>query len=154
MAARNLKTAVARWRLCRGGVPPWMSDIPPRELLRSATVEDEEEEATVARRAPSEASVLLFPGQGSQRVGMGRELLRYSAARELFRVAERVLGYDLLDLCLNGPPAELDRTVHSQPAIFVCSLAAVEKLHHRQPAVRPGGGRADRGWDRGVARIF
>ncbi|NXE47453.1 FABD protein, partial [Casuarius casuarius] len=59
--------------------------------------------------------------------------------------AETVLGYDLLSLCLRGPRAELDRTRHCQPAVFVASLAAVERLSHRQPNVSGpgrGGGRA------------
>ncbi|XP_054856776.1 malonyl-CoA-acyl carrier protein transacylase, mitochondrial [Eublepharis macularius] len=79
-------------------------------------------------------SVLLFPGQGGQRVGMGRGLPGCPGARRLFRAAERVLGYDLLGLCLGGPRAELDRTARCQPALFVCSLAAAEALRHRQPA--------------------
>ncbi|KAM7168000.1 malonyl-CoA-acyl carrier protein transacylase, mitochondrial-like [Macrochelys suwanniensis] len=66
---------------------------------------------------------------------MGRGLLRYPNVRHMFRVAEKVLGYDLLSLCLRGPPAELDRTLHCQPAVFVASLAAIEKLHHQQPSV-------------------
>ncbi|NXG06889.1 FABD protein, partial [Sakesphorus luctuosus] len=49
--------------------------------------------------------------------------------------AEKVLGYDLLSLCLQGPRDALDRTQHCQPAVFVASLAAVEKLNHRQPEV-------------------
>ncbi|XP_063164327.1 malonyl-CoA-acyl carrier protein transacylase, mitochondrial isoform X2 [Candoia aspera] len=101
------------------------------QLLQNAT----DEEARKAQRTPEETSVLLFPGQGSQFVGMGRGLLRYPNVRELFRVAEAVLGYDLWRLCQAGPSAQLHRTVHSQPAVFVCSLAAVEKLHHQQPAV-------------------
>uniref|UniRef100_A0A8D0GWD1 Malonyl-CoA-acyl carrier protein transacylase, mitochondrial n=1 Tax=Sphenodon punctatus TaxID=8508 RepID=A0A8D0GWD1_SPHPU len=105
------------------------------ELLRDAVVGDKEEtvQQPPPRRSPEKSSVLLFPGQGSQFVGMGRGLLRYPNVRELFWVAERVLGYDLLRLCLEGPQAELDRTVHSQPAVFVISLAAVEKLHHQCP---------------------
>ncbi|CAG02438.1 unnamed protein product [Tetraodon nigroviridis] len=84
---------------------------------------------------PSAHSVLLFPGQGSQFVGMGRGLLKYPNVREMFRVAQKILGYDLLSLCSEGPPEELMKTVHCQPAVFVTSLAAVEKLNHENPKV-------------------
>nr|XP_006207258.2 malonyl-CoA-acyl carrier protein transacylase, mitochondrial [Vicugna pacos] len=66
---------------------------------------------------------------------MGRGLLRYPRVRELYTAASRVLGYDLLELSLHGPQEALDRTVHCQPAVFVASLAAVEKLNHLQPTV-------------------
>ena len=71
---------------------------------------------------------LLFPGQGSQHVGMGKELISseaYPAVTELFQVAEEVLGYDLRPLFLQGPQARLDETVHCQPAVVVASLAAL-----------------------------
>ncbi|KAM3833458.1 malonyl-CoA-acyl carrier protein transacylase, mitochondrial [Vipera latastei] len=108
-----------------------------QQLLQNATVEMEEEEKKKRKvqRAPENTSVLLFPGQGTQFVGMGRGLLRYPNVRELFRLAEALLGYDLWRLCQDGPSAQLHRTVHSQPAVFVCSLAAVEKLHHQRPWV-------------------
>jgi len=78
----------------------------------------------------------LFPGQGAQVVGMGSELARsLPAARELFDSANRILGYDLLDLCTNGPEERLNSTVHSQPALFVCGLAALEQLKHDSPQV-------------------
>lgn len=93
------------------------------------------EERQRARKPPREVSVLLFPGQGSQFVGMGKGLLKYSNVKEMFTVAERVLGYDLLSLCLNGPEEDLMKTVHCQPAVFVTSLAAVERLNHENPAV-------------------
>lgn len=82
---------------------------------------------------PSGCSVLLFPGQGSQFVGMGRGLLKYPNVKEMFRVAQKILGYDLLSLCLDGPEEDLMKTVHCQPAVFVTSLAAVEKLNHVNP---------------------
>lgn len=87
------------------------------------------------RKDPSGCSVLLFPGQGSQFVGMGRGLSKYPNVSEMFRVAQRILGYDLLSLCLEGPEDELMKTVHCQPAVFVTSLAAVEKLNHENPKV-------------------
>ncbi|XP_073694394.1 malonyl-CoA-acyl carrier protein transacylase, mitochondrial [Garra rufa] len=93
-----------------------------------------EEKPRRTRRTPGKASVLIFPGQGSQFVGMGKGLLKYTNVKEMFAVAEKVLGYDLLSLCLNGPENDLMKTVHCQPAVFVCSLAAVERLNHENPA--------------------
>lgn len=88
-----------------------------------------------SRKNPSDCSVLLFPGQGSQFVGMGRGLTKYPNVKEMFAAAQRILGYDLLSLCLEGPEEELMKTVHCQPAVFVNSLAAVEKLNHVNPKV-------------------
>jgi [acyl-carrier-protein] S-malonyltransferase len=76
----------------------------------------------------------LFPGQGAQTVGMGTAVCaQVPAARALFDRASKVLGYDLYHLCANGPPAKLDTTVHSQPALFVASLAALEQLKQNSP---------------------
>lgn len=69
--------------------------------------------------------VVVFPGQGSQFVGMGRELsARFAVAREAFDEASEALGYDLGRLCREGPEAELAQTVRAQPAILTCSVAA------------------------------
>lgn len=78
----------------------------------------------------------LFPGQGAQFVGMGESLAeRVPAARRLYDQAADVLGYDLAKLCFSGPAEELDSTVHSQPALFVTSLAALESLRADTPDV-------------------
>lgn len=78
----------------------------------------------------------LFPGQGAQHVGMGRQLVeQYPNARRLFDQAGEILGYDLAQICFHGPSTELDTTVISQPAIFVASLAALEKLRADSPDV-------------------
>jgi [acyl-carrier-protein] S-malonyltransferase len=78
----------------------------------------------------------LFPGQGAQAVGMGRQLYEtLPAARRLFDEAAEVLGYDLAAVCAEGPPERLNSTVVSQPAIFVSSLAALESLKATQPEV-------------------
>ncbi|HJT34251.1 MAG TPA: ACP S-malonyltransferase [Pirellulales bacterium] len=78
----------------------------------------------------------LFPGQGAQSVGMGREPAEASPpARRLFERAGELLGYDLAKLCFEGPAEQLDSTVYSQPALFVASLAALEQLRAQWPDV-------------------
>lgn len=65
---------------------------------------------------------VLFPGQGSQFVGMGADLFE-SEPELLVTVADEVLGWSLRDLCLNGPEEQLLRTEHAQPALFAISFA-------------------------------
>lgn len=77
---------------------------------------------------PETTTILLFPGQGSQHIGMANNLLQYSNVADMFSVASDILKFDLLGLCQNGPKSELDRTVHCQPALLVTSLAAVEGI--------------------------
>ncbi len=80
---------------------------------------------------------LLFPGQGAQSVGMGVGLReRSTRARELFSIAREILGYDLAKLCAEGPDSELARTVHSQPALFVHSVAALADFFEKRPEIR------------------
>jgi [acyl-carrier-protein] S-malonyltransferase len=75
----------------------------------------------------------MFPGQGAQFVGMCEDVTKnVPAAKALFDEASDILGYDLLELCTAGPKEKLDSTVVSQPAIFVASMAAVEKLRQEQ----------------------
>jgi [acyl-carrier-protein] S-malonyltransferase len=67
----------------------------------------------------------LFPGQGSQYVGMGAKLYEASAAvRDVYRIAEKALGFDIADLCHNGPEDRLNTTEYTQPAILTASVAA------------------------------
>lgn len=83
---------------------------------------------------PGDTSVILFPGQGSQYVGMGAELLKFPAARDIFDAASEVLKYDVLKLMLKGPASKLNQTKYCQPAVVVCSLAALEKLKEERPS--------------------
>ena len=84
-------------------------------------------------------TAFLFPGQGAQTVGMAAALCQSSpAARDLFARAAAILGFDLLDLCTNGPAERLNATDVSQPAIFVASLAALEQLKATEPDALAG----------------
>ncbi|MBV8856482.1 MAG: ACP S-malonyltransferase [Acidobacteria bacterium] len=68
----------------------------------------------------------IFPGQGSQAPGMGRELAeKYPAAREVFEEADEALGFKLSRLCFEGPAEELQLTENTQPAILATSVAAL-----------------------------
>jgi [acyl-carrier-protein] S-malonyltransferase len=79
---------------------------------------------------------IVFPGQGSQTLGMGVDVAaRSAAARDLFERANAVLGYDLLDLQKNGPEGKLRETQYSQPAIFVTNVALFAALELPDGAV-------------------
>src|SRR3989454_8627442 len=71
----------------------------------------------------------IFPGQGSQYAGMGKDLAeKFLAARQVFEEADAVLGFGLSELCFNGPAEQLQLTENTQPAILATSIAALRAL--------------------------
>jgi [acyl-carrier-protein] S-malonyltransferase len=75
------------------------------------------------------AIAFLFPGQGSQYAGMGKDLAeRFPAARKVFEEADDALGFALSDLCFNGPAEQLQLTENTQPAILTTSVAALRAM--------------------------
>jgi len=88
----------------------------------------------------------VFPGQGSQIVGMGRAVYEASArARAVFEEADRILGYKLSEICFNGPADKLDDTRVAQPAILTTSVALLEALAEGDVPGRISDGHEPRG---------
>jgi [acyl-carrier-protein] S-malonyltransferase len=81
-------------------------------------------------------TALLFAGQGAQAVGMGKDLAAaFPTARALFDRANATLGYDLAAICFDGPEAELTKTEHAQPGIYLVSWVALTLLRERAPGL-------------------
>jgi [acyl-carrier-protein] S-malonyltransferase len=85
-----------------------------------------------------QTTAFVFPGQGSQAVGMGRELAEaYPTAKETFDEADSILGFSLSSLMWNGPAEELNETINTQPALYVHSVAAWRTFLLHDRAFKP-----------------
>jgi len=82
-------------------------------------------------------TALLFAGQGAQVTGMGKDLAEnFPGAKNWFDRANAALGYDLASVCFNGPEAELTKTEHAQPGIFLVSWVAFQLLKEKVPTLK------------------
>jgi len=80
----------------------------------------------------------IFPGQGAQYPGMGKSFYEKSPAiKSLFEKSNKILGFDITDLCFNGPQEELTKTENCQPAILLVSIAALMSLKEGFPSFTP-----------------
>ncbi len=83
-------------------------------------------------------TAFVFPGQGSQTVGMGKDLAaQYPIARQTFEEADSILGFSISTLMWDGPDADLNDTINTQPALYVHSLAAFRTFSHLYPDLIP-----------------
>jgi len=98
--------------------------------------------ATVPAAAPAGAFVpvgLMFPGQGSQYLKMLEEVKDLPAVKQMLLKANEILGWDVLDMCLNGPEEKIEETCNCQPIMFLGGMCGMEKLRAERPeaAERP-----------------
>lgn len=110
--------------------------IPLSSVALSGSVAPRPTRRVVAARAADDIfanytpkNAFFFPGQGAQYLGMAKSLTdAHPTAKDLFDSASSILGYDLLQICTEGPEDKLNTTAISQPAIYVASLAAIEAI--------------------------
>jgi len=88
-----------------------------------------------AKGKPALPAALLFPGQGSQYVGMLKDCVGLPAVKDMLTAAEKILGWDVKEMCLKGPEDKLSETKFCQPAMFIAGMAAVEVMRESKKDV-------------------
>nr|XP_012147764.1 PREDICTED: probable malonyl-CoA-acyl carrier protein transacylase, mitochondrial isoform X2 [Megachile rotundata] len=104
----------------------WSTTPYPKDIVTKQNEERKEID-------PTTKSVFLFPGQGTIKVGMIKKYIKFPVTKELFKIANEIINYDLLNLCMNGPQQKLNRTEYNQICTVVSSLAALEKVREESP---------------------
>ncbi|CAK9071271.1 unnamed protein product [Durusdinium trenchii] len=106
----------------------------PQELRQRLDLPLSKVEKLVKKEPPLPVA-LLFPGQGSQYVGMLKDVMDRPAIKQYLDKAESILGWDVREICLKGPEEKLNDTKYCQPIMFLAGLAAVEVLRETKPEV-------------------
>jgi [acyl-carrier-protein] S-malonyltransferase len=122
-----------QYKLLQGEGPStgWVSLTLKEKPLVQKT--DKKPEAAAAPAADLVPCALMFPGQGSQYVGMLKEMKDNPEVKAMLEKAKDILGWDVLELCLNGPEEKLAETKYCQPCMFIGGLAGREKLRAEKP---------------------
>lgn len=125
-----------RWHMYKTGEYKMPYDLPTADELRAKM---DFPMSTIprppAKSKPPLPIALLFPGQGSQYVGMMKDCMDLPSVKEMLIRAKRILGWDVKELCLKGPDDKLGETRYCQPAMFIAGLAAMEVLRVSKPEV-------------------
>ncbi|XP_015118323.1 probable malonyl-CoA-acyl carrier protein transacylase, mitochondrial [Diachasma alloeum] len=108
------------------GDPSWQTSPYPQ----TAAIPGKEEKI---RQDPTQTSILMFPGQGTIKVGYVDEYLRFPKVKEIFQIANEILCYDVLKILQKGPKEKLNRTEFNQTATLALSLAVIERLWEERP---------------------
>mmetsp|Transcript_37525 Transcript_37525/g.69942 ORF Transcript_37525/g.69942 Transcript_37525/m.69942 type:complete len:554 (+) Transcript_37525:120-1781(+) len=108
--------------------------VPDQILQRPLDLPVSKVEKPVKKEPPLPIA-LLFPGQGSQYVGMLKDVMERPAVKSLLDRAQTILGWDAREICLNGPEETLADTKYCQPIMYLAGLAAVEVLRETKPEV-------------------
>jgi len=134
-AEKNLDNnkALHRWYMYKTGDYKQPYLLPSNEeVLEKVDLPRSQIPRPPSKTKPPLPVALLFPGQGSQYVGMLKSCIDMPAVKAMLSKAEKVLGWDLKELCLNGPEAKLQETKYCQPAMFVAGLCAVEVMRDQK----------------------
>lgn len=130
-----------RWHMYKMGDYKMPYDLPSVEECRAKM---DIPRSTIprppAKSKPALPAALLFPGQGSQIVGMCTKALQLPAVQSMFEKAEKILGWNVKDLCLNGPKEKLSETRYCQPVMFIAGMAGLQVMREsakREVVERP-----------------
>jgi [acyl-carrier-protein] S-malonyltransferase len=134
VVTERLDKDMAKLRMYQYGLGDYVKPYPvPDEIKQKPLDLPSSKVAKLMKKEPAMPVGLLFPGQGSQYVGMLKDVCEKPAVKAMLNKAESILGWDPRDICLNGPESKLSETRYCQPIMFLAGLAALEVLKEAKP---------------------